>query len=302
MGQQAATWLDSLETNDQQPWLTYFTPFGPHAPGSACPDPDCTSAIVPPRPPNLPNFLEGCPGAADPSIADKATFAADGSCSNPGRGGNAPLAQLGVDRAFQRLYNHLVQLGEIDNTIILFVSDNGMALGSHRIADKTCPWDGCHTVAFMLRLPGQPGGDIHRMVSNLDVYSTLAELAGAPILRPQDGMSIVPLITNPNAPWRNDQFLWNGKGDDAYRTLREDCAAPGHLPPNPCRVFIQFEDGQEELYDLNVDPFQLTNLVSNAVTGYVGQLEPQDPVVVDMRTRMLAAFEAAGGGKWPINK
>jgi arylsulfatase A-like enzyme len=303
MERQAELWLDTLEADDQRPWLTYYTPFGPHSPGSACPDPECTPFPASSDPPNLPNFREGCPGATDPSIADKSSFATNGECTVPGRNRNSPLAQLGVDRAFERLYDHLTYLGEIDNTIILFVADNGMALGSHRIANKTCPWDECHTVPFMLRIPGSPGGDIHRMVSNLDVYSTLTELAGAPILRPQDGMSIVPLLTDPDAPWRTDQFLWNGKGDDSYRTLREDCQAPEHLPPNPCWVFIQYRDlVQEEVYDLNADPFQLTNLVSNPVTGYVGVLEQQDPLVVDLRNRMLESFQAAGGGKWPLTK
>jgi membrane-anchored protein YejM (alkaline phosphatase superfamily) len=291
MAEQTRSWLTSLEADDDTPWFAYYSPYGPHAPGTACPG--CSESQVGATP-DLPNFKEGCPGAPDPSVFDKPSFIQAAKCTGPGRT-NGKLAQLGVDNAFRDLYDHLTALGELDDTVILFMSDNGMALNSHRVNAKTCAYEECHTIPFMLKMPGSPGGDIERMISNLDVYSTLLDIARGTVQRPQDGMSILPLLSDPEAPWRTEQFLWNKQ--EQYRALREDCAVR-----NPCWLYVEYENGERELYDLHTDPYQLDQLLPNPTTGYAGVAgweDPDHPTVVSLRTRLADLYAAGGGTRWP---
>ena len=278
-------WVDQ----QSEPWFAYFTPFGPHSPRDKAPG---YSPSMSGPTPDLPNYNEGCPGAFDPSIADKPSSVQGKACLAAHGRANAKGAQWGVDQAFKSIYEHLDATGQLDNTVILFVDDNGVALGSHRISGKTCAYDECHAIPFMIKVPGLPGGDIERMISNLDVTPTLLELAGGSTTRPQDGQSLVPLLLDPSTPWREDQFLWNGS--EKYRSVREDCAVR-----NPCYWYTEYEDGQRELYELHSDPFQLTQLLPNPVTGYPGQAgwnDPSNPTLVGLKAR-LATIYAQGAGR-----
>jgi arylsulfatase A-like enzyme len=129
----------------------------------------------------------------------------------------------------------------------------------------------------------------------MDVMPTLLELVGGSTTRPPDGLSLVPLMLDPDAPWRDEQFLWNSA--EKYRAIRDDCAVR-----NPCYWYAEYEDGQHELYELNSDPYQLMQLLPNAVTGYEGQpgwTDPQNPVLVALKARLAAAYAEGGGVNWP---
>jgi arylsulfatase A-like enzyme len=281
-------WVDEQDG----PWFAYFTPFGPHSPAHSGPGYDTTMSSPTP---DLPNYNEGCAGAFDPSIADKPSFLADEPCTHTANRSNAKGAQWGVDQAFRTIHQHLASLGQLENTVILYLSDNGMALGSHRWPAKTCAYEECHTIPFMLRVPGFPGGTIERMVSNMDVTPTLLQIAGATTTRPPDGLSLVPLLTDPNAEWRADQFLWSV--GMKYRAIRDDCAVR-----NPCWLYVEYMNAERELYDLSADPYQLTQLLPNAATGYAGQPgweDPANPVLLELQARLAAAYTQGGGTVWP---
>jgi arylsulfatase A-like enzyme len=281
-----------IEWVDQQngPWFAYYTPFGPHSPSDVAPGYTTSMSKVTP---DIPNFREGCPGAFDPSNADKPSFYQSRACT--GSRGNGKGAQWGVDQAFKSIYQHLAALGQLENTVILFLSDNGMALGSHRLTGKECAYEVCHTIPFMLKVPGMPGGTLERMVSNLDITPTLLELAGGSTTRLPDGLSLLPLLSDPNVPWRDDQFLWNQA--ERYRAIRDDCAVR-----NPCWLYVEYMNGERELYDLQTDPFQLNQLLPNSVTGYPGDpawTDPANPLLLELEARLAAAYVQGGGGVWP---
>jgi arylsulfatase A-like enzyme len=284
---QAMAWLDQLEATDDTPWLAYMTPFGPHEPAAACPG--CTNPMVGTTPPT-PAYREGCAGATDPSIDDKPQAIQAAACRKATERGNGKLAQLGVDKEFAKFVQHLEALGELDNTVIVLTSDNGMSLDDHRIATKACVYEGCHQISMMIRIPGQPGGVVDRMVSNLDLMPTFLHLAGAPVLRPQDGRSIMDLLSG-SGTWRDDQFLWNA--NEGYRALRQDCAVH-----TPCWKYVQLKTGEEELYRLDTDPFELHQILPNPTTGYAGIADGTEPVA-ELRSRLIQVFLEGGGTKWP---
>jgi hypothetical protein len=122
-------------------------------------------------------------------------------------------------------------------------------MGEHRlIAGKDTPYEEDLRVPMVMRGPGVPEGlRIQAMALNIDLAPTFAELAGAPFQA--DGRSLVPLLAG-TAPWRSI-FLVEHLGPFAppYCALRR-----------PGLKYVQYSTGEEELYDLAADPFELQSL------------------------------------------
>jgi arylsulfatase A-like enzyme len=295
MRDRSKEFIASVNAQDaDQPWLVYLPIFGPHSPAS--PPPNYSSSYSKPIA-SLPNHNEGCPGAYDPSIADKPLDTQVGTCKETRDAAKGAI--WAVDEVLRDVYQYLAATGELDDTIIVFTGDNGMAYGSHQVAAKACGYKVCHQIPMLMRIPGVPGHHVDRMVSNLDFYASFAEMLGLPVLRPQDGRSFAALLSNAASPFRAEQFVWNQK--DGYRGLYEDCHDPTNEVPNGCFALIERVSGEVEFYDMHADPWQLNQLLPNPVTGYPGVAgwTLSHPDVVDLRARLALAFTAGGGTTWP---
>ena len=166
-----------------------------------------------------------------------------------------------VDEAILELLNALELIQQQDNTVIIFLSDNGIAIGDHRLNNaKNCPYEECIQVPFVIYYPGvvsTPRED-NSLVLNIDLAPTIADIAGAPIPDMVDGMSILPLLKDPGAAWRDDfliehWFLMTGLGDDNeipdYTGIR-----------NHEWKYVRYVTGELELYHLSSDPYEMENL------------------------------------------
>jgi N-acetylglucosamine-6-sulfatase len=104
-----------------------------------------------------------------------------------------------VDQAIAAVANTLVSEGELDNTYLLFTSDNGYFSGEHRIRQgKYLPHEPSSHVPLMIRGPGIPaGGTSEVLASDVDLASTIAEIAGAQPKLLQDGRSLLPYARQP---------------------------------------------------------------------------------------------------------
>jgi N-acetylglucosamine-6-sulfatase len=159
---------------------------------------------------------------------------------------------LAVDEGVERVIDALRESGELENTLVIFTSDNGFFHGEHRIwSGKAQVYDPGIRVPLMMRGPGiTPGRRASRIVGNFDLAPTIAEAAGAFAWHPLDGRSLLPLARAPVARWR-DQLLLEG-GDRLgldYDGLR-----------TPRYVYAEHRGGARELYDLQVDPYQLRSV------------------------------------------
>ena len=106
---------------------------------------------------------------------------------------------LSVDEAVGRLVDELGRDGRLENTLIVFVSDNGFMHGEHRIpAEKVWPYDEASRVPLILRGPGVPEGlELGQLTGNIDVVPTILDAAGATAGLTMDGRSLFELMEDP---------------------------------------------------------------------------------------------------------
>lgn len=153
-----------------------------------------------------------------------------------------------------RLINELRRNGELEETYIVFTSDNGYHLGHHRLPfDKGRPYEEDIRIPLYVRGPGVPAGrTLNHTVLNIDFGPTFAVLGGAEIPAGVDGRSFAPLLRSSEPPlplsWR-ESFLVELFHSRTYKALRT-----GRY------TYVEYDDGQRELYDLQLDPYQLRSL------------------------------------------
>lgn len=178
---------------------------------------------------------------------------------------------LAVDEGLGATLAALASVEQLDNTLVVFTSDNGFLLGAHRLFDKRTMHEESIRVPLTLWAPGraQPSAP-QALVSSLDIAPTLLELAGVTVPETMQGRSLAPFLTRPEAPdgWR-DALLYEyfkemvGPGVPTILGVRTDRWKYIHYPELPHDI--------DELYDLETDPFELHNLaVRPAYSGQLG--------------------------------
>lgn len=155
---------------------------------------------------------------------------------------------MGIDDTIQQIINTLKAKGVLDETLIIFTSDNGFSWGSHRKLGKLCPYEECSNVPLLIRYPGLVGNRIEeRVVSNVDIPTTIADYAGVTPSIPQDGRSLLPILDDPQASWPDIALM--ERHLNSYYGVR-----------TTGWTYIEYRTGERELYDLTNDPYQMQNV------------------------------------------
>ena len=163
-------------------------------------------------------------------------------------------ALLAVDDGIQQIVDTLKEKDQLDNTMIIFLSDHGFSWGSHRWIKKQCVYEECIRMPLLIRYPGSSSNrEEPRLVSNVDVAATIARYVGITPGLPQDGRSFLSLLRNDPTDWSEEVFLETHLG--AERTF-DGIRVPGW-------VYAEYANGDKELYDLVNDPYQLQNQANN---------------------------------------
>jgi N-acetylglucosamine-6-sulfatase len=165
-----------------------------------------------------------------------------------------------VDQSINALLDSLDSQGQLDNTVILFLSDNGLLFGEHRLINKNWPYEESVRVPFAMRYPpviaaGRSDGHV---VANIDIAPTIYDLVGIPAPEGLDGRSLLTLL-NDQSSWREGLLLegWNNLAFSAVVT--EDWS------------YIETVGDVPELYNLAADPFEIQNQARNP--AFAPQLE-----------------------------
>ena len=154
-----------------------------------------------------------------------------------------------ADAQVGRLLDALEKSPYADNTIIVLWGDHGWHLGEKHHWRKFALWEEATRVPLLVRVPGMSGGqECPRPVNLVDLYPTLIELCKLPP-KQLDGVSLVPLLKNPQADWEQPTLTTHGRNNHAVRSERWR--------------YIRYADGSEELYDHQQDPMEWKNLAGD---------------------------------------
>ncbi len=171
-----------------------------------------------------------------------------------------------VDRSLGRLLATLEAKGVLDETVFVVTSDQGFFYGEFGLAqERRLSYDPSIHVPLLVRYPRlvRAGTTPSALVSNVDIAPTLLELGGAAMPTNIDGKSLVPVLAGRAQSVRDDLLV-------EYFSDREfpRVAGMGYKAVRTTRYkYIRYDElkGMDELYDLSVDPFELTNLLPNRV-------------------------------------
>ena len=162
-----------------------------------------------------------------------------------------------VDVMVDDILTLLRDRGELEDTYVVFTTDNGLQRGQHRLLKKSTPYEEAAGVPLVIRGPGVPAGVVRdQLAINNDFAPTFADLADTGVPGFVDGRSLVPLL----APDPPDDADWRSA------ILNEQNQRQRFHIPNYGAVrtrthtYVRWKSGEQELYDLRRDPYELHNV------------------------------------------
>jgi len=167
-----------------------------------------------------------------------------------------------VDEGLGEMLKTLEAQKQLDDTLIVFTSDEGYFYGEHGLSvERRLAYEESIRIPLFLRWPKQipPGRTLDQFALSIDLAPTLLELGGAPVPKNLHGRSLAPLLRGGKIPWR-DSFLVEYFSDQVFpRVLKM-----GYQSVRTDRwKLIHYLDlgGMDELYNLHTDPFEMKNLI-----------------------------------------
>jgi len=168
---------------------------------------------------------------------------------------------LALDRGVGRLVKALRARHELDRTVILYTSDNGFLWGEHRLGGKVWPYEESTHVPLIVRTPWTHSAQYNNQpVLNIDLAPTIGALAGIQPGLPEDGRSFLPFLEGgKQIPWR-DGFLVEYLGQNL---LHKNGPPPYIALQTKKYLYVEYQNGWRELYDLRRDPWELDNIAGD---------------------------------------
>lgn len=168
----------------------------------------------------------------------------------------------GVDKAIGMIYDKLEQLGMADNTIVIYMSDNGYNVNERQLAGKWFGWEEDLRVPLIIydpRVKSSHGKKIEKIVLNIDIPSTIVDLAGLTPPASYQGNSLVPLIQNKkDIDWRDEFFF-----EHMYQPKRVSIPPTVGLRTERWKYVDFYKNDYQQLYDLIDDPEETVNLIES---------------------------------------
>jgi len=169
---------------------------------------------------------------------------------------------LGVDESLARIDSVLREIGELENTVIIFTSDHGYFYGEHGLnEERRLAYEETVRIPLIVRDPRQPsrGTTPSQMAQTIDLAPTILAMAGVTDTVSRHGVSLVPILNGSATTWRSSVLVEYYTDQVFPRTL-----TMGYQAVRTERhKYIHYLEltGMDELYDLETDPFELNNLL-----------------------------------------
>jgi uncharacterized sulfatase len=183
-----------------------------------------------------------------------------------------------VDSQVGRVLAKLKELNLDDNTIILLTGDHGYQLGEHGLWAKQTLFEGATHVPLIVAAPGVKPGVCKGLVEQVDIYPTLAGLAGLTPPPTVQGRTLQPLLQDPSGMGR----------EVVFSTMMAPKGIIGHSVRTDRFRYIEWDEGRagQQLYDYQSDPDELDNLASRP---------KQAERIARMKARLAAHLKAVNG-------
>ncbi len=196
---------------------------------------------------------------------------------------------LAVDESLGLLMKELEDQGQLDNTLILFLGDNGFLFGEHGLIDKRCAYEDSIRIPMLARWPAAfPAGTVvNEVVANIDIAPTLLEAAGVTAPEGMDGRSFLAFAKGEEAEWR-DYLLYEYYWERNYPQTPTMHALRGGR-----YKYIRYHGiwDTDELYDLREDPGETQNLIADPAFA---------DTVEEMNRRLFEILEETTGMDLPL--
>ena len=165
-----------------------------------------------------------------------------------------------IDREIGRTIDHLRSTGQLENTIIIFAADHGETAGSHGgLTDKGWQhFEEIQRIPLIVRFPdGRHAGEVRNsLVSLADLYPTILDMAGCDVPDHVHGRSLLPIIEDRSASWRDHLVVEFSGVNNLSATLRTLVTTD--------RLKFGYSAGHDDqLYDLKRDPYELVNVATD---------------------------------------
>lgn len=197
---------------------------------------------------------------------------------------------LAVDEGIARIMALLEERGELDDTLIVYMGDNGFMFGEHGLIDKRTAYEESMRVPLLARCPSffAPGSSIDNVVANIDIAPTILAAAGLEPPSYMAGSNLLPLAQDKAAPWRSEllyEYYWerNFPQTPTVHAVREDRYK-----------YMRFHGiwDLDELYDLVADPHENNNLLANPGHEELAQR---------LSAKLFTLLEETGGMQLPMS-
>jgi N-acetylglucosamine-6-sulfatase len=280
----------SVEQFPDQPSFTYISTFAPHSP--ATPAPRHEAAYPGATAPRTASWNEADLSDKPAWVQAQPLLTTDQIADIDRLYRRRLQSLLAVDELVGNIVATLQAKGQLANTYIVFTADNGYHQGQHRLdSGKMTAFEEDLLVPLVVRGPGVPRGAVSTLLTaNVDYAPTFAEIAGASIPAFVDGRSLMPLLQGQvPADWRqalllehkpdnSDERLAAKAGiqepDDPFQTAGDgpNITAFTGLRTADGITYVEYDNGDFELYDNATDPAQLTNGYATAPAGTKARL------------------------------
>jgi len=249
-------------TAGSAPFFMYLAPNAPHDPAYYAPrHASMFSGTALPKPSSFneanvsdkPQWVQNKPRLSSSQVSNLTQFYR-----------NRLRALQSLDEMVERLVHALSDTGKLSNTHIVLTSDNGIYLGEHRLQSKGAAYNAAPRIPLVIRGPGVPRGATRsQMALNNDLAPTFASWAGVVPPSFVDGRPLAPLLaSSPPAMWRTAFLGEHRRTPEEFAYVR---AIPNYSAVRTAQYnYVEYGTGEKELYDLNADPTELTNIYNSA--------------------------------------
>jgi N-acetylglucosamine-6-sulfatase len=274
LGEKTQRFIEA-SVDQKKPFFAYVAPIGPHKPAKpARRDERTFDGEKASRPPS---FNEADVSDKPSWIRSLPRLSADQLARIDDRHEARAETLQAIDDLVEGVVEDLRAEGELNNTYVVFTSDNGWEEGEHRIPkEKTHPYEESSAVPLLIRGPDvRAGSTTNKLALNTDYLPTFTDLAGIQTPEYVDGRSLRPVLEGSATTWRSAILMERRNGSYPERSFYGISTSDG-------RKYVEYKGGFRELYDLATDPYELEN-------SYDATAPP-----ADLAARLKALKDCAG--------